>query len=54
MHIRQPAIAAVVAERQPLVIDAHQVQDGRVQVVLPPLVVRDAARCVVRVDDRRA
>ena len=33
MHVGQPEIPAGVAVRQSLVVEAHQVQDGRVQVV---------------------
>src|SRR5436309_5835238 len=33
VHIGQAAVAAVVAEGQPLMVDAEQVQDRRVQVV---------------------
>ena len=33
VHVGQPPVDAVVAERQPGVIDAQEVQDGRVQVV---------------------
>ncbi len=33
MHVGQPAVDAVVAERQSRVVDAQQVQDRRVQVV---------------------
>ena len=33
MHVRQPEVAALVAVREPLVVEAEQVQDRRVQVV---------------------
>ena len=33
VHVGQPAVDAVVAERQPGVVDAQQVQDRGVQVV---------------------
>jgi hypothetical protein len=33
MHIRQPPIDPVMAERQPFVVDPQQVKDRRVQVV---------------------
>ena len=33
VHVGQPELPALVLERQPLVVDAHQVQDGGVQVV---------------------
>jgi hypothetical protein len=33
MHIRQPPADAIVVERQPLVIDAEQVQHGRMKIV---------------------
>src|SRR5262245_47223148 len=33
MHVSEAEVAAAVAERQFLVVDAHQVQDGGVQVV---------------------
>src|SRR5262249_12667424 len=33
MHVGQPALDAVVVERQALVIDAEQVQDGGVKIV---------------------
>src|SRR5262249_53126870 len=38
-HIRQPKIPSRIPERQPRVFDAHEVQDGRVQVVHVHLVV---------------
>ena len=33
VHVRQATLDAVVVERQPFVVDAEQVQDGRVEVV---------------------
>src|SRR5262245_5932550 len=33
MHVREPAIDAVVANSEPLVVDAQKVQDGRVEIV---------------------
>ena len=33
VHVREPEIAAVVAIGQALVVEAEQVQDGRVQVM---------------------
>ena len=33
MHVGQPEVAALEPERQPLVVDAQQVQQRRVQVV---------------------
>lgn len=33
VHVRQPAVAAVVAVDKPFVVDAEQVQDGGVDIV---------------------
>src|SRR4051812_9919624 len=51
-HIRKPEIAAAVPERQPRMIQPHQVQDGRMQIVnvywlvdrLEPEIIRRAIR----------
>jgi len=34
MHVRQPAVDAVVAHREPLVVDAEQVQDIEIRGIL--------------------
>ncbi len=33
MHIREPEVATLECEREPLVADAKAVQDGRVEIV---------------------
>ena len=47
VHIRQPMIAPLVAERQPPVVDAEAVQHGGVQVVDVDGIARDVVGKVV-------
>ena len=47
MHVGQPELAALVLERQPLVVEAQQVQHGGVQVVDVDAVLDDVEAEVV-------
>ena len=44
VHIRQPEVAALVAKGQFLMVDAHQVQNGRIQIVNMDRVFGDVVR----------
>ena len=54
MHVGQPEVAALIAVSQPLVIEAQQVQDCRVQVVDMNRIARDLETDLIRFADRDA
>ena len=48
VHIRQPEISALVAKRQFFMVDAHQVQNGGIQIMNVNGVLGDVVREVIR------
>ena len=51
VDIRQAEVAALMTEGQFLVVDAHQVQDGGIQIMHVNGVLGDVVRCLLYTSD---